>query len=53
MMKENLTEEEADAVIELNILIDKDDEVTTPSFIQRFLRLFLGNFITNLHQTIV
>jgi 4-hydroxyphenylpyruvate dioxygenase len=26
MMKENLTEEEADAVIELGILIDKDDE---------------------------
>jgi len=26
MMKENLTEEEADAIIELGILIDKDDE---------------------------
>jgi hypothetical protein len=36
-MKANLTPEEADAVIELSILIDKDDEVKSLPFFIIFL----------------
>ena len=45
LMKENLTPEEADAVIELSILIDKDDEVKPLTLPLLFLYFFSSFYL--------